>query len=63
MNKHKFVPLPNGGTGGTLSGMRRPTGRAGIAFVSLKRRRSTARNDAADPICLSSNRRDRRNQQ
>jgi len=44
--------------------MRRPTGGAGITLVSLKRRRSSARNDAGrSAICLSSNRHDRGNEQ
>ena len=46
------------------SSMRRPTSRAGITLVSLKRRRSSARNDAGrSAICLSSNRHDRGNEQ
>ena len=44
--------------------MRRPTSRAGITSVSLKRRRSSARKDAGrSAICLSSNRHDRGNEQ
>jgi hypothetical protein len=43
------------------SSVRRPTNCAGITLVRLKRRRSSARNDAA--ICLSSNRHDRGNEQ
>jgi hypothetical protein len=46
------------------SSMRRPTSRAGITLVSLKRRRSSARNDAGrSATCLSSNRHDRENEQ
>ena len=46
------------------SGMRRLTSRAGIALVSLKRRRSSACIDAGkSAICLSSNRHDRGNEQ